>query len=167
MLSKKDMIRKAMEMAALNLKISQKGKEELTLEEQELLKSQEELFRVEETDVLGKIKDKISGGKELEEEEIHYLEMNVPEMYEDYLEVMQERKTYMEQIKACRTKKEVKELHKRKVDTYMGLVQKAGPNGKASREEGWKYLEKLLSRVAAAEDVYRKYKSSTEFKNLK
>lgn len=167
MLSKKDMIQKAMEMAALNLKISQKGKEELTLEEQELLKSQEELFRIDEEDMLEKIKDKISSGKELKEEEIHYLEMNVPEMYEDYLEVMQERMTYLEQIKACQTKKEVRELHKRKVDTYMGLVQKAGPNGKASREEGWEYLEKLLFRVAAADDVYRKYKNSLEFKKLK
>ncbi len=119
-------IRNSVSLASLESKWQQKkqdmskgSKENLTAEERELQRLQEQADSIREGKKSTDIDTKLQAGGELTAEEIEYLKKNDPEALKEYEEVKRERESYKKQLKECKSKEEVEKLKMTKMGHYM------------------------------------------------
>ena len=97
-----------------------KSSEDLTPEERELQRFQEQAASIRESKKPADIAAKLQAGGKLTVEEIEYLKKNDPEALKEYEEVQRERESYKKQLRNCKSKEEVEKLKMTKMGRYVG-----------------------------------------------
>lgn len=109
---------------------------------------------------------KMSSGKKLTEEERSYLRDKDPVSYEKSRSIDRERKAYERQLKRCKTKEDVRRLKMSKLSTSLSTVNAVKNDPHITDDMKLKLATMEKSRVAALEDVERKFVRRGDFGRL-
>ena len=142
-----------------------KNEEELTAEQRELQRFQEQLKEMRENkspDIDAKL---MSGGK-LTQEEIEYLRKNDPQKLKEYEEIQQERASYKKQLKSCKSKEEVERLKMTRMGRYMSQAKSIASDSCIPKGEKYKLMVKLLSEANGVAKEHIKFTQSLKYAQL-
>lgn len=142
-----------------------KNEEELTAEQRELQRFQEQLKEMRENkspDIDAKL---MSGGK-LTQEEIEYLRKNNPQKLKEYEEIQQERASYKKQLKSCKSKEEVERLKMTRMGRYMSQAKSIASDSCIPKSEKYKMMVKLLSEANGVAKEHIKFTQSLKYAQL-
>ena len=166
-------VRDSVDLASLNGKWQQKKQEnplkkndeELTAQQRELQRFQEQLKEMRENkspDINAKL---MSGGK-LTQEEIEYLRKNDPQKLKEYEEIQQERASYKKQLKSCKSKEEVERLKMTRMGRYMSQAKSIASDSTIPKSEKYKLMVKLLSEATGVAKEHIKFTQSLRYAQL-
>lgn len=153
-------IRNSVSLASLESKWQQKkqniskgNKENLTAEERELQRFQEQADSIRESRKSTDIDTKLQTGEELSAEEIEYLKKNDPEALKEYEEVRRERASYKKQLKDCKSKEEVEKLKMTKMGHYMAEAKEITNDPYIPKAKKYQLMKKMLKKTSAVETL--------------
>ena len=166
-------VRNSVNLASLNSKWQQKKQEnpikkndeELTADQRELQRFQEQLKEMRENkspDINAKL---MAGGK-LTQEEIEYLRKNDPQKLKEYEEIQQERASYKKQLKSCKSKEEVERLKMTRMGRYMSQAKSIASDSTIPKSEKYKMMVKLLSEANGVAKEHIKFTQSLRYAQL-
>lgn len=166
-------IRSSLSFASLESKWQQKkqdiskgNKENLTAEERELQRFQEQADSIRESKKSSDIDTKLQAGGELTAEEIEYLKKNDPEALKEYEEVQRERASYKKQLKNCKSKEEVEKLKMTKMRNYMVEAKEITNDPYIPKAKKYKLMKKMLKKASAVETEQEKFLQSLRYAKL-
>lgn len=147
-------IRNSVSLASLESKWQQKKqgiskgkKENLTAEERELQRFQEQADKIRESKKSTDIDTKLQAGGELTAEEIEYLKKNDPDALKEYEEVQRERASYKKQLKNCKSKEEVEKLKMTKMGHYMAEAKEIMNDPYIPKAKKYELMKKCYKRL--------------------
>ena len=165
-------VRNTLNLASLDSKWQQKKQqdptkktEEMTAEQRELQRFQEQLKEMRENkspDINAKL---MAGGK-LTQEEIEYLRKNDPQKLKEYEEIQQERASYKKQLKNCKSKEEVERLKMTRMGRYMSQAKSIASDATIPKSEKYKMMVKLLSEATGVAKEHIKFTQSLRYAQL-
>lgn len=166
-------IRNSVSLASLESKWQQKkqniskgNKENLTAEERELQRFQEQADSIRESRKSIDIDTKLQTGEELSAEEIEYLKKNDPEALKEYEEVRRERASYKKQLKDCKSKEEVEKLKMTKMGHYMAEAKEITNDPYIPKAKKYQLMKKMLKKTSAVETEQEKFLQSSRYAKL-
>ena len=166
-------IRNSVSLASLESKWQQKkqdmrkgSKENLTAEERELQRLQEQADSIREGRKSTDIDTKLQAGGELTAEEIEYLKKNDPEALKEYEEVKRERESYKKQLKECKSKEEVEKLKMTKMGHYMAEAKEITNDPYIPKAKKYQLMKKMLKKTSAVEAEQEKFLQSSRYAKL-
>ena len=166
-------IRNSVGLAALDSKWQQKKqdiskgrKEDLTAEERELQRFQEQADSIRESRKSTDIDSKLQAGGKLTPEEIEYLKKNDPEALKEYEEVKRERESYKKQLKNCKSKEEVEKLKMTKMGHYMAEAKEITNDPYIPKAKKYQLMKKMLKKTSAVEAEQEKFLQSSRYAKL-
>ncbi len=139
---------------------------EMTPQERELHRYQEDLAKMRESNQMSGIDAKVKSGADLSPEELKYLKEKKPEAYREYQELKQEQEAYKEKLKSCRTKDEVDELKFTKLGEFMSSAKKISSNPNIPKAKKLALMEKLLKRAAGIEKIHIEFTKTVQYQEL-
>lgn len=142
------------------------AEEEMTPEERELKRYQEDMARLREGNKLSDIYAKLRAGAELSADELAYVQKNDPEGYREYLEIKQERETYKKQLKGCRTKADVEKLKLSKMGRFMSEAKSIASDAHIPKDKKLKLMQKLLAKTMGVEEEHDAFVKSERYQYL-
>jgi hypothetical protein len=122
--------------------------------------------QVKHTTTMSSIQSKLRTGKRLTKAEKAYLKVNSPDLYDQAARIEQERENYKQELRRCRSKRDVEELRRRRALLYAAEANAVANNPNIPREKKQEYLDYIGMRVAAAEDEYTEFSETAEYKTL-
>ncbi|GFI45654.1 hypothetical protein IMSAGC019_00966 [Lachnospiraceae bacterium] len=166
-------IRNSVSLASLESKWQQKkqgiskgNKENLTAEERELQRFQEQADNIRESKKSTDIDTKLQAGGELTAEEIEYLKKNDPDALKEYEEVQRERASYKKQLKDCKSKEEVEKLKMTKMGHYMAEAKEITNDPYIPKAKKYELMQKMLKKTSAIEAEQEKFLQSSRYAKL-
>lgn len=111
------------------------------------------------------ITGKLKAGKKLSGQDLQFLSRHAPELFEKAVKIAKEREEYQKQLKKCRSKEEVQQLHARKTQMF-ATEAKAISNANMPEGEKLAKLEELNMRAMAIGDEYTAYVKSERYQRL-
>ena len=146
--------------------ISKGNKENLTAEERELQRFQEQADSIRESKKSTDIDTKLQAGGELTAEELEYLKKNDPEALKEYEEVKREKESYKKQLKNCKSKEEVEKLKMAKMGHYMAEAKEITNNPYIPKVKKYQLLKKMLKKASAAQTEQEKFLHTLRYAKL-
>ena len=143
-----------------------KSSEDLTPEERELQRFQEQAASIRESKKPADIDAKLQAGGKLTAEEIEYLKKNDPEALKEYEEVQRERESYKKQLRNCKSKEEVEKLKMTKMGRYMSEAKEIANNPYIPKAQKYKLMKKMLKKTSAVEAEQEKFLQSLKYAKL-
>lgn len=167
-------IRNTVNLAQMDQKWQQKKvtptkeekKRELTAQERELQRYQEDMEQIRESNRRVEIANKLKAGYTLTNEEIVYLRRNDPEALKEYEEVKREREAYEKQLKNCRSKEETERLKLTKLNGFMAQTKEISTNPYIPKHKKIQLLEKLLKKEAGVQAVHQAFTETLRYQQL-
>lgn len=114
---------------------------------------------------MSSISEKLKWGQPLSGEEMEYLRVNSPELYQKAMLIKSEREQYRRALENCRSKEDVERLRARKMQEFsaqIGAVMRSGMD-RGQKEEA---IEFIQMRIAAIEDEHRTFLETPAYKRL-
>lgn len=139
---------------------------ELTAEEQELKRYQEDMARIRESNKKSEISNKLKAGGGLTPEEIAYLKKNDPEALREYEEIKQERETYKRQLRNCKSKEDVEKLKNTKMGEFLSQVKEIDNNPNIPKGKKLGMIEKILKKLKGVEAEHIAFLRTLEYQQL-
>lgn len=165
-------VRNTVNIASLNGKWQQKKQEnpvkkdeELTAQQRELQRFQEQLKEQRENKS-PEINAKLMAGGKLTQEEIEYLRKNDPQKLKEYEEIQQERASYKKQLKSCKSKEEVERLKMTRMGRYMSQAKSIASDSCIPKGEKYKLMVKLLAEANGVAKEHIKFTQSLRYAQL-
>ncbi|MBO5282429.1 MAG: hypothetical protein J6B43_04790 [Lachnospiraceae bacterium] len=146
--------------------VKEEQKRELTVQERELQRYQENMEQIRESNRRVEIANKLKAGYTLTNEEITYLRRNDPEALKEYEEVKREREAYEKQLKNCRSKEETERLKLTKLNGFMAQTKEISTNPYIPKDKKIQLLEKLLKKEAGVQAVHRAFTETLRYQQL-
>lgn len=165
-------VRDAVKLAELDNKWKQKKnsaekmKKELTPEERQIQRYQEDAEKMRESRQMAALDAKLEAGAGLTPEEIAYLRKNHPLKYKDYLETKEEQKHYKEELEACETKDDVEKLKMTKLGEFAAECKSVANNPNIPEGKKVELLGKILKKIAGVEKVHTEFVKSLRYQSL-
>ena len=151
----------------LNGKKDKKDKnKELTVEEKQLQRYEEDLAQMRESNKKSYISNKLMSGGELTAGEIEYLKRNAPELLKEYEEIEQGKEAYRKQLKGCKSKEDVEKLKTTKMGEFMAQTKKIASNPNIPKSKKIGLLEKIMKKMAVIQKEHQKFVKSLAYKSL-
>lgn len=165
-------VRSALTLTSMDSKWQQKKQqnpvkkdEELTADQRELQRFQEQLKEMRENK-LPDINTKLLSGGKLTREEIEYLRKNDPQKLKEYEEIQQERESYKKQLKSCKSKEEVERLKMTRMGQYMSQAKGIASDSVIPKSEKYKLMVKLLAEATGVAKEHIKFTQSLRYAQL-
>lgn len=165
-------IRESVNLASLDSKWQQKKQnpnkntDNLTAEERQLQRFQEQADSIRESKKPAEIDAKLQAGGKLTAEEIEYLKKNDPEALKEYEEVQRERESYKKQLKNCKSKEEVEKLKMTRMGQYMSEAKTIINDPHIPKAQKYKLMKKMLKKTSAVEVEQEKFLQSLKYAKL-
>lgn len=166
-------IRSTVKLAEMDNKWQQKKKNNKIFEKGEsdpltrqIQKFKDDLEKMRENSKLSDISAKVKAGSSLTSEELEYLQRNNPSLYQEYLEVRNEKEAYKRQLKSCRTKEDVEKLKLNKMASYMAEAKSVMNNPNIPEGKKLELMEKLLKKTMGVQKVHMDFVQSSEYLSL-
>lgn len=149
-----------------NAASKKKDEKNMTAEERQMLRFQEDAERMREAGKRADLDAKIKAGGTLTKEEAEYLKEKDPEAYRDYEEIKREKEYYENQLKKCKTKEEVEKLKNTRMGMFMSEVKSISQNPHIPKFKKKKWIEKLYSKMANDEKAHESFVKSLTYTDL-
>ena len=130
-----------------------------------IVKNDDGLTQEQKQSCLSKISEKLSTGKKLNGNEMKILQQNSPVLFQKAVFIEMERKQIKQQLNACKSKKEVRDLYNRKMMQFLG-EQKAIERSSMPKAQKIEAMEFLGMRREAFNDELKEFKESDKYKSL-
>lgn len=103
------------------------------------------------------IRSKLQSGDSLSSAELDYLKANHPDMYQDAMEVRQERERYKRDLESCRTQEEVDRLNISRLNSFVGQAKSISANPNIPMDKKLQMLEKIAGKAMGVQVEYNKF----------
>ncbi len=127
---------------------------------------QDQLESTNKSNILAAIDGKLKAGGELTKEELEYLKVHNPKLYEEAMEIKREREAYKQKKKNCKTKDEVERLNTNKLNQFLSQAKTISSNPNLSKGEKKAQLEKILRRVMGIRVEHNRFIQSKAYQDL-
>ena len=144
----------------------QERNQELTAQERQLQRYQEDMERMREQSRQTEIANKLKAGYTLTNEEITYLRRNNPEALKEYEEVRQERAAYEKQLKNCKSKEETEKLKLTKMGSFLAETRSISNDPYIPKAKKLQLLEKLQKKAAGVQTVHQNFTETLQYQQL-
>lgn len=144
----------------------QERNRELTAQERQLQRYQDDLERMREQSRQAEITNKLKAGYTLTNEEITYLRRNNPEALKEYEEVKQERAAYEKQLKSCKSKEETEKLKLTKMGSFLAETKAISNDPYIPKSKKLQLLEKLQEKAAGVQAVHQDFTETLRYQQL-
>lgn len=144
----------------------QERNQELTAQERQLQRYQEDMERMREQSRQTEIANKLKAGYTLTNEEITYLRRNNPEALKEYEEVRQERAAYEKQLKNCKSKEETEKLKLTKMGSFLAETRSISNDPYIPKAKKLQLLEKLQKKAAGVQAVHQNFTETLRYQQL-
>ncbi len=166
-------IRSTVKLAEMDSKWQQKKKSNKIFDKEnadpvarQIQRYKEDMEKMRESKKMGDISAKLKSGGTLSSEEIEYLKRNNPQMYQNYIEIQNEKKAYERELKACRTKEDVEELKFTKMSSLMAEAKSIVNNPYIPEGKKLGLMEKILGKTMGVQKVHMEFLQSDFYRNL-
>ena len=99
------------------------------------------------SNAIASIQSKLDSGGELTPEELEYLRINAPTLYEEAMQIKRERAQYKQQLANCKTREEADQLYINKMQGYLSAARTISSNPNLSVAEKKGQLERIARRM--------------------
>ena len=127
---------------------------------------QDQLESTNKSNILAAIDGKLKAGGELTKEELEYLKVHNPKLYEEAMEIKREREAYKHALKNCKTKDEVERLNTNKLNQFLGEAKAIRNNPNLPKGVKVAQLEKILRRVMGIQTEHNRFIQSKAYQDL-
>lgn len=121
---------------------------------------------VRKSNAISSIDAKLKSGMPISSDELEYLRINAPELYEKAVEIQKEREEYRKELEKCRSKEEVSELNITKLQnlTVEASSIKNNPNLPSAKKQAC--LEQILRRIMAINNEHSSFVKTIKYASL-
>lgn len=166
-------IRSTVKLAEMDSKWQQKKKSNKIFDKEntdpvarQIQRYKEDLEKMRESKKMADISAKLKSGGTLSSEEIEYLQRNNPQMYQDYVEIQNEKEAYERQLKACKTKEDVEELKFTKMSSLLAEAKSVVNNPYIPEGKKLGLMEKILEKTMGVQKIHMEFLQSDFYRNL-
>ncbi len=132
----------------------------------QLRQYREDAEHMRKSSQMAAIDAKLKSGEGLTPEEEEYLKQTNPDGYREYQEIRQERETYKEQLKHCKTKEEVEKLKLNKMGNFLAEAKKVSSNPVIPKGAKRGLLEKILKKAAGIQKSHTAFTKTAKYHGL-
>lgn len=160
----------SMKMAQLNMKWQQRKDNPNLMQKQDedpqirMLKKSAE--NVRKSNIISAIDGKLKAGGELSDDELAYLKAHNPQLYQEAMEIRQERAAYKKALENCETKEDVERLNSNRIQSALSQVNsiRGNPNIPQGAKVG--LMEKIMRRLMGTQSEHQKFIRTKEYADL-
>lgn len=139
---------------------------EMTPEEKQMQRFQEDLVKMRESNHLASITTKLKSGQSLSPEEIQYLQKNNPQIYREYQELQEEKKAYERELENCKTKEDAEQVRLNKMGSILAEAKSISNNPNIPKGQKKALLEKLVMKTMGIQGVHMDFVKSSRYASL-
>ncbi len=125
----------------------------------------EEMKQFDKTKAITQIQTKLKSGMSLTSEELDYLRINCPDLYNEAMKIEQEREQYKKELENCRSKEDVEKLNMRKTQEF-ATQAKSIIGSSLPRAKKLELLDYLNMRTASIQKVHMEFTNSSKYYSL-
>ncbi len=135
-------------------------------EDPEIARLRKQASDVRKSNAISSIKSKLDSGGELTPEELEYLRINAPTLYEEAIQVKRERAQYKQQLAKCKTKEEADQLYINKMQGYLSAARtiSSNPNLSVAQKKG--QLERIARRMIGIQTEQKIFIKNGDYERL-
>lgn len=162
-------VHQTMQMMKLNMKWQQRKSNPLMPredEDPEITRLRKQAEDVRKSNALAAIRGKMLSGADLTSEEMEYLKVNNPQMYQQAVEARQEREAYKKQLENCKTQEEVDRLHINRLQSFVSQAKTISNNPNIPKAQKKALLEGIMGRAMGIQSVKQKFVQSGRYERL-
>lgn len=160
----------SMKIAQLNMKWQQRKDNPNLMQKQDedpqirMLKKSAE--NVRKSNIISAIDGKLKAGGELSDDELAYLKAHNPQLYQEAMEIRQERAAYKKALENCETKEDVERLNSNRIQSALSQVNsiRGNPNIPQGAKVG--LMEKIMRRMMGIQSEHQKFIRTKEYADL-
>ena len=141
------------------------GNDTLTARQKEIQRIQEQMAEIRQSNDVNALDIKLKCGGNLTKKEMDYLKEKNPELYQQAVEIKQERELYQKSLKSCRTKEDVQRLQTGTLQQFVSEMKAVKRNPNISEGEKLSQLEQISRRCFAIMNDYSSFLSSSDYRS--
>ncbi len=115
---------------------------------------------------IGSIDSKLKSGKKLTKEDLEYLKLNMPDLYEEAKVVEIERSSYEQKLQNAGSKQEVQKIQEEKAVEFSTKVKNIMNNTLLSDDKKYKLMMQVHSSLASVSEEHNDFINSKRFQEL-
>lgn len=135
-------------------------------EDPQIKQFKEDLKDMREGKKIAYLDNKLKSGEELTTDELQYLKKNNPALYQEAMEIKQEKEQYRRELKACKSKEEVEKLKINKMNSFMAQAKSIRGNATISKAKKLELMERLLKKINGINKDHIDFVESLRYKQL-
>lgn len=139
---------------------------EMTPEERILNRYKEDAAKMRENQKLNEIISKMKAGEALTPEEEQYIARKNPDLYRSYKEMLQEKDSYKEELKHCKTKEQADRARLNKMSSYLCELKRVVNNPAIPDGKKYEIAEKLLAKTSYINKAHNEFVQSGAYAKL-
>lgn len=118
------------------------------------------------SNAIASIQTKLDSGGELTPEELEYLRINAPTLYEEAMQIKRERAQYKQQLANCKTREEADQLYINKMQGYLSAARTISSNPNLSAAEKKGQLERIARRMIGIQTEQKIFVKNGDYERL-
>ena len=118
------------------------------------------------SNAIASIQTKLDSGGELTPEELEYLRINAPTLYEEAMQIKRERAQYKQQLANCKTREEADQLYINKMQGYLSAERTISSNPNLSVAEKKGQLERIARRMIGIQTEQKIFIKNGDYERL-
>ena len=118
------------------------------------------------SNAIASIQTKLDSGGELTPEELEYLRINAPTLYEEAMQIKRERAQYKQQLANCKTREEADQLYINKMQGYLSAARTISSNPNLSVAEKKGQLERIARRMIGIQTEQKIFIKNGDYERL-
>ena len=118
------------------------------------------------SNAIASIQSKLDSGGELTPEELEYLRINAPTLYEEAMQIKRERAQYKQQLANCKTREEADQLYINKMQGYLSAARTISSNPNLSVAEKKGQLERIARRMIGIQTEQKIFIKNGDYERL-
>ena len=119
-----------------------------------------------ENQKLNEIISKMKAGEALTPEEERYIAQKNPDLYRSYKEMLQEKDSYKEELKHCKTKEQADRARLNKMSSYLCELKRVVNNPAIPDGKKYEIAEKLLAKTSYINKAHNEFVQSGAYAKL-
>lgn len=132
----------------------------------EIARLQETAADVRKSNVTSAINGKLMAGAQLTDQELAYLKQTNPQLYQEAMQISQERRAYEKELENCETKDEVEEKKAAKMQQLLSQAKTISSNPNIPEGEKYKQLTKISARTMGICSEHNRFLKTLRYAQL-
>lgn len=139
---------------------------EIARKQREVERLQEQAADARKGNLIAGMDAKLKTGQSLSQEEMDYLKVHNPQLYQEAVQIRQEREQYKRELENCRTQEDVEKLKARKLQGFLSQSKTIMQNPNIPKGKKQELMDKILRRLMMVEQEQRTFVASDRYQTL-